>query len=172
MICSRSLLLLNLKKRFLIYLRIIWLCQVLTCGILFPDQELNLSPLHLGTWSLSHWTTREVLLMHLTFRSVIRFQGFLVRFINPVSTFILFVCVFLWISIISSHICLKDFVWIAFPSLSKFTVDLQENNWFFPVWGTPVICCWRNFQMFHRDKWSVESISRSVMSSCLWPHGL
>ena len=126
MICSRSLLLLNLKKHFLIYLRIIWLCQVLvsTCGILFPDQELNSSPLHLGTWSLSHWTTREVPLMHFTFRSVIRFQGFLVRCINPVSTFVLFVCVFLWISIISSRVCLKDFVWIAFPSLSKFTVDL------------------------------------------------
>lgn len=30
------------------------------CGIQFPDQELNLGPLALGTWTPSHWTTREV----------------------------------------------------------------------------------------------------------------
>ena len=28
---------------------------------LFPDQELNPGPQHLEVWSLSHWTTREVL---------------------------------------------------------------------------------------------------------------
>ena len=104
MICSRSLLLLHLKKHFLISLRIIWLCQVLvlTCGILFPDQELNLSPLHLGTWSLSHWTTREVPLRHFTFRSVICFQGFLVRCIKS-CVYICFVCVCVFVNIHYFH---------------------------------------------------------------------
>ena len=35
----------------------------LTCSmwdLLFPDQGSNPGPLHLGAWSLSHWTTREV----------------------------------------------------------------------------------------------------------------
>ena len=45
----------------------IWLCLVaaykllvVTCGISFPAQGLNLGPPALGGWSLSHQTTREV----------------------------------------------------------------------------------------------------------------
>ena len=76
--------------------------------------------------------SRSLLLLHFTFRSVMCFEVFFVKRVKSY-VYICFVCVCvcLWISIIYSTICLKDFlfIWIAFPSLSKFSVGLQENNW-------------------------------------------
>lgn len=71
--------------------------------------------------------SRRLLLLHFTLRSMMCFELFFVKCVRPVSTFIvvcLCVCMcFMWISVISSAICLKVslFIWISLPSFSKFS---------------------------------------------------